>query len=258
MRLDQYGAGPRTFLGLHGWAGNRRTFRRLLAYLPADATFYTGDLPGYGDAPRTSRIDLDAVMSDVLDAMRQVSDPNLTLVGHCGGAWLALEALRLSTGLARGAVLIEPFGYAPLYFRIFTWGDFGRYAYLTTFANPLGRIVTNGALARKRTGAANLTSAFRAVDHETALDYIRLYCAMRPAERFPGLADPVDVVYGERTFAAVRRSIPIWRSTLPNVRCTELQGAGHEPIREATEQLAAVVFGAASDAASAPSREAPC
>lgn len=258
MRLDQYGTGPRTFLGLHGWAGNRRTFRRLLAYLPSDATFYTGDLPGYGDAPRTARIELDTVMSDVLETMRRISDPNLTLVGHCGGAWLALEALRAGAGLARGAVLIEPFGYAPLYFRIFTWGDFGRYAYLTTFANPLGRIVTNGALARRRTGDANLTNAFKAVDHETALDYIRLYCAMRPAERFAGITNPVDIAYGERTFAAVRRSIPFWRSVLPNVRCTELQGAGHEPIREATEQLAAVVFGAAPDATSAPSRETPC
>jgi len=253
MNLEQHGAGPRTFLGIHGWAGNHRTFRRLLAHQPADTTFFTCDLPGYGDTPRTAPIDRAAVTTAIVEAMERIADPHLTLVGNCGGALLALEALRLTSGPDHRAVLIDPFAYPPLYFRIFTWGALGRFAYLTTFANPLGRGLTNGALVRKRSGATNLTRAFQSIDHETALDYIRLYCGFAHAARFAGVPNPVDIVYGARTFAAIRRSLPLWRQTLPNVRCLELRDAGHEPIREATESLAAIIFDA-----SAPAGDAPC
>ena len=258
MKLERHGKGPQTFLGIHGWAGSRHTFRRVIRHMPESASFYGCDLPGYGDTQRPERLDRDAVMAAIIEAMGEIADPNLTLVGNCGGALLALEALRLAPDYGTRAVLIDPFAYPPLYFRIFTWGSFGRYAYLTTFANPLGRLFTNGALRRNRTGTTNLTSAFRAVDHDVALDYIRLLCSFEHASRFAGMQNPVDIVFGERTFAAIRRSLPIWREVLPNLRCTELRGAGHEPIREATEQLAEVIFETAPTTSASPAAEASC
>ena len=50
MKVERTGDGPRAFVGVHGWAGNSRTFRRLYDYMPGDASFYTMDLPGYGES----------------------------------------------------------------------------------------------------------------------------------------------------------------------------------------------------------------
>ncbi|HOJ33865.1 MAG TPA: alpha/beta hydrolase [Candidatus Hydrogenedentes bacterium] len=248
MYVEKQGEGRRTFVGIHGWAGNHRTFRRLMPFLPDDACFYSLDLPGYGSSPPPREWTFLAVCDQLELFLKELHEKPLTLVGNCGGALFAVElAKRLSADVGR-IVLIDPFAFAPLYFRVFTWGTFGRYAYFSTFANPIGRWFTNSALYRRRSAQANLTSAFTTVNHETAHRYICLMCSIRSARIFGNVSVPADIVYGERTFKAVRASLPIWRETLPSARFHELKGAGHEPLREATKALSQVIFEYDNDA----------
>ncbi len=242
MKVERTGDGSRAFVGVHGWAGNSRTFRRLCAYMPPDASFYATDLPGYGETPPPKDWSLDRVLEHIAEMVREVVSDDITLVCNCGGAQFGLETLRVHGLPVRRVVLIDPFAYCPWYFRVFTLGTFGRNAYYTTFGNPLGRFFTNNALRRRRRKETNLTAAFTRVNHEVAHRYLCFMVSLEDTFRFRGLDVAIDIAHGDRTFKAVRSSLAIWREVFPDVRICELEGAGHEPIREATEQLAKIIF----------------
>ncbi len=245
MNVERYGEGDSPYLGVHGWAGNHRTFKPLLSRMPADSVFYSVDLPGYGNSPAPGgEWDIEEVARLLAGEVERLPNPPVTLVGFCGGGNLAMMAARHLGGKVRRLVLIDPFAYMPLYFKVFTWGEFGRRAYFTTFANPLGRWFTNSALRGKRTGKASLTQSFENVDHEMTLRAIRGLAKFPPYESFAELDLRVDLAYGERSFKAVRQSVALWKQVWPHARICELKGAGHSPIIEATAQLSRIVFDA--------------
>lgn len=64
-----------------------------------------------------------------------------------------------------------------------------------------------------------------------------------PAEQFSGLSMPIDILYGERTFSAIRDSARKWSRLWPQARIFELSGAGHLPIVEAAPQVKEIIFG---------------
>ena len=249
MYVKRYGVGEREFyFGLHGWSGDHRTFEPLAAHMPAQASLYSADLPGCGRSPAPRSLTLESVTSEIVEAVEcTLADASartrVTLIGNCSGAILGLLAAERIKARVGRLVLIDPFAYWPWYFRVFVAGSFGRHAYRTTFANPLGRWLTNQSLRSRRTAATDLTHSFGRIDHDVAQGYLALLAQVEGVERFESLRGvPVDIVYGERTFAAVKKSIVMWQSVWPQARTRVLRGAGHLPILEATRQLAHVVF----------------
>lgn len=243
MNIERWGNGPRVFLGIHGWAGNHRTFRPLADVLPDDVSFYSVDLPGYGASPAPATWDVFEVGRAIADDAKRLCSQGLTLVGYCGGANLALLAVREVPALVRRLVLIDPFAYMPLYFRVFTWGAFGRRAYRCTFAGALGRKLTNAALSGQRAKNGDLTKSFERVNHDLTLEVLRAFTQFPDVRTFSDIRVDVDLIYGSRSFAAVKRGVSLWKSIWTDARVHELSGAGHEPIREATDALRAIVFG---------------
>jgi pimeloyl-ACP methyl ester carboxylesterase len=65
---------------------------------------------------------------------------------------------------------------------------------------------------------------------------------MENVGQFREIAQPVDLLYGEHTFQAVKDSIETWMGIFPKANAYQLKGAGHLPIEEATEQLANILF----------------
>ncbi|MBO0863335.1 MAG: hypothetical protein J2P21_33550, partial [Chloracidobacterium sp.] len=101
---------------------------------------------------------------------------------------------------------------------------------------------TNLSLSSHRTADTNLTESFVSVSHDVAYRYLALMGEIDDIGRFSRLRLPVDLVYGARTFGAIKKSIDMWRSVWPHARRHELAGAGHLPIQEATAQLSEIVF----------------
>lgn len=246
MFVERHGRGPRVYFALHGWGGDRRTFAPLAPRVPETASLYAADLPGCGDSPRPNAWSVGCVVEEVVRAVRETGAERVTLVGHCGGAVFALLAARELGGAVERVSMIDPFAYLPRYFRLFNAGEFGRRAYDATFANPLGRWLTNQSLRGRRAGASDLTASFAEADHEAARSYLALYDEVGGVEIFRGFGAPVEIAYGERTFGAVRRSLALWRGVLPQARVRELRGAGHQPFAEATAQVSDVIFGGAA------------
>src|SRR5215468_1418302 len=243
MHVECYGSGSRVYIGLHGWSGDHTTFAPLTRYLPAGVSLYSADLPGYGRSPAPQRWELTAISDEISCAIAEAGAP-VTVIGNCSGAVFALLAAeRLASRIER-LILIDPFAYLPWYFKIFLNKRIGRYAYYSTFANPVGRWLTNLSLSKHRAADTNLTESFVSVSHDVAYRYLALLGELDGVARFGRLRLPVDLIYGARTFGAVKESIALWRGVWPQARRHELAGAGHLPIQEATEQLSEIVFGA--------------
>lgn len=243
MFVERHGRGDRAYFALHGWGGDRRTFAPLAPFVPAGASLYSADLPGCGRSPKPRGWSVGAVVGEIVEAVRASVPGRVELIGNCGGAVFALLAAEALGERVGRVVMVDPFAYLPRYFRLFLAGDFGRRAYDATFANPVGRWLTNHSLRGRRAGQSDLTASFASADHEAARRYLALYEEVGGVERFRGFGAPVEIVYGEKTFGAVRRSLALWRDVLPRARVHELEGAGHQPIAEAAARTAGVIFG---------------
>lgn len=241
MRVECYGSGSRVYFGLHGWSGDHTTFAPLTRYLPAGVALYSVDLPGYGCSPVPRHWELAEITDEIARTIAAVDSP-VTVIGNCSGAIFALLAAERLPRRIERLILIDPFAYLPWYFKIFLHKHVGRYAYYSTFANPVGRWLTNLSLSKHRAADTNLTESFVSVSHDVAYRYLTLLSELNDIARFGRLRLPVDLIYGARTFGAIKESIALWRGVWPHARCHELAGAGHLPIQEATGQLGEIVF----------------
>ncbi len=238
MFIERIGSGDRHYVGIHGWSGDHRTFLPLVNDMPSDITFWCLDLPGCGRSSAPARWTLDAIVDEVA---RAIPRP-MTVIGNCSGAIPSLLLAQRAPEKVARLVLIDAFAAWPWYFRVFTSPGIGRYAYRSTFANPVGRWITNLSLKNRRRSDTHLTQGFAATDHAVTYRYLTLLREAGEAERFKDLDMPIDIVYGERTFQAVRESAAIWKRMWPHANTWRLPGAGHLPILEATAWLQEILF----------------
>jgi pimeloyl-ACP methyl ester carboxylesterase len=242
MYVKRYGSGEESYFGLHGWGGDHRMFAQLVAQMPPHASFYSADLPGYGYSDPPKEWTLETIADEIADAILMIESKEIILVGYCSGAILGLLAAQKVKERVKRFILIDPFAYLPWYFKVFVAKGFGRHAYNTTFANPIGRWITNLSLKNHRTTKTNLTRSFREVNHEIIYRYLVLLSEMRDVNQFADFDVPVDIIYGEKTFDAVKESVKMWKGIWQQARDWELKGAAHLPIQEAAKQLSEIVF----------------
>ena len=250
MYFAKYGSGENIFVGLHGWSGDHRTFFPLIKYLPENVTFYSADLPGNGNSPAPNEWTITQLVQEIATGIELLPNAPMTILGSCSGGLLGLFVAKylLEKGQTKNLkrlVLIDPFAYFPWYFKVFIapqMGKIGWYAYYTTFANPLGRLMTNLSLRQHRTEGTHLTDTFSKVNHEVTYRYLQLLSEGGSAEQFSVVTVPVTIVHGEKTFGAIRESLRRWQKILPSLSSHELAGTGHLPIVENPAGLAEILF----------------
>jgi pimeloyl-ACP methyl ester carboxylesterase len=241
MYIKRYGNGPRVFFGIHGWSGDHRTFEPLARFVPPEASLLACDLPGIGQSKPLSEWSMRLVAGEVSEAIYRIGQP-ITLVGNCSGANIAFFAAQMIPDRIERLITIDVFAFWPWYFRVFVNRWIGRYAYFSTFANPMGRWITNLSLSSKRRESTTLTGGFSRVDHAVTYRYLNMLKESGNIDRFRDLRLPCDLVYGENSFAAARESAVQLAALWPGSRTFPLPGAGHLPIIEASAALAQIIF----------------
>ena len=240
-----YGNGPNVVVGLHGWGGDHRSFEPLTERLPASLTFLSFDQPGFGRSAVPDRWSVRALAAPIAEVLDRLEVDGLVVVGSCSGAVVGMELGMMLGPRVKRLIMIDPFMTAPWFFRLFCWGWLGRLFYWSTFANPIGRWVTNRSLANRRADETSLTEHFEQADHARNLGYLKALCDPALHQRGYERLDPVgEFVVGTKTFDSVKQSVAWWRETRwPSAPLQLLPGAGHMPVHESTEAVAATVFG---------------
>ena len=242
MFVKCHGEGRRTFIAFHGWAGTHRDFLPLTRHLPEDVKLVTPDLPGNGRSDPPAEWSEKAIVGDLVSVLNEVSMEPVTLIGFCSGAALALlVAERIPEKVLR-IVMIDPFAYVPWYFRIFLAKTWGRMAYHVTFATAWGRKITAEILRSQQASSEDFTAAFQDTDHEVTLTWLAFLNNIGRPSRFASLRLNVDILYGEKTFRAVRASVREYCAALPQSRTHCLSGFGHLPLVRGAKQIAEIVF----------------
>ena len=241
MSVRRIGGGAIGCFAIPGWGEDAGSFSPLEEHLCGIATIYAADPPGYGSAPAPHRYTVDEItarLENSYSAACEMHGDRLGIfLGNCSGAILASElAMRVASPPAR-LLLVDPFAFLPGYFRIFLKRGFGRHAYNSTFANPVGRWVTNQLVSGREERSTDMTGSFRVVDHEVTYRYLEMFGRIRGISRFRDLRSEVVIVTGERTFAAVKRSIDMWQELWPHAHVATIPGCGHLPIKEAPGRL---------------------
>ena len=240
IHMNQWGEGEYSYLLLHGWGGSHKTFLPIRDLIPENARVFVPDLPGYGESTAPRELVLEDFAGSII-GMIPSGNP-LTILGNCTGGAIAAEIARIYPEKVARMVIVDPFAYAPWYFKIFLLGDFGRNAYMTTFASKLGRYVTNKFLSSKRSGNTDLTASFKNVNHDLVYRFLKMMASINPTERYSDINKDVQIIYGERTFSAVKKSVDLLLDMWPNSNARELSGIGHLPIEESPDLVARVVF----------------
>lgn len=241
LRVVSHGQGPRVVLALHGLAGTAETFAPLLPYVPADVRLVMVDLPGYGASAAPAAWTIPAV-ADAVHAGVASSLPGsgpVAVLGNCSGAIIAAELHRAHPHRYEDLRLIEPFAYVPWYFDLFTWPLFGPTAFYSTFHTSAGRWLTNRGLRDVGRDDVDKTSGFENSAWDTPIRYLRALKRVGTAEAYRGTNPRVRIARGAGTFEAVTRSVERWQAVWPDAVVDVLEGAGHLPIQEAPESLAA-------------------
>jgi pimeloyl-ACP methyl ester carboxylesterase len=243
MYFERFGTGEESiYLGLHGWGSDRLSFVPLAPFVPPRASFYSADLPGVSLSPAPHAWSVNAVVEEICQTVSALGNPRATIVGHCGGGLFGLLAAIKEEKPIQRIVMIDPFAYLPRYFKIFLNKKIGRMAYQTTFASSFGRWVTNQALGSRRQEKTDLTASFRDADHMTARKYLALFAEMENIEIPQNLNIKIDLIYGEKSFGAVRKSVASLKNRLPHAQIHKLENAAHLPVAEAPGELSRIIF----------------
>lgn len=239
-----YGNGPRLFLAFHGWAGDHREFSAIASRLPADATWISVDLPGYGSSSAPSQWEINALVSQMEDELQDIFEryQSITLIGFCSGTVLGIELARKRQDIFKRIVMIDPFAFLPWYFRIFTLGEFGRRAYSSTFMSSTGRKITDRILSSAQTSDADFTAAFVDADHELIQNYLALFAKLDGSSTFAHFEIDVEIVLGEKTFGAVKKSVQQIKQQWPDAQIHELARTGHLPLVKGARALRRIIF----------------
>ncbi|MFW6053835.1 MAG: alpha/beta fold hydrolase [Persicimonas sp.] len=239
-----HGHGDDVYVGLHGWNGSHQTFEPLADRVPTTARLISLDLPGYGQSTGPTRWNLEAIADQIVSTLDEEIGPHtpVSLVGSCSGGVVALFVARLLGARTQRFIFVEPFAFVPGYLRIFLKPAVGRLFYYSAFGNPIGRFITNAALAGHRGDDTDMTASFARGSLEVPLEYLHLFDGIDRAESFADLPGQIELVHGEHTFDAIRESVDIWSEVWPEAVVEQIEGAGHLLLTEAPERVAEWVF----------------
>ena len=239
-----YGEGPVSYLGLHGWGADHRTFAPLEPFLPSGVQLICPDFPGCGGVPPPGEWTIECVIEETAQTLREQSlvEPPV-IIGSCLGAVFALEMLQREVISTQRLVIVDPLIFFPMYLRVFLLGKFGEGAYRASMETGIGRIMANLISRINRSSDVDMTASLKDIDHDSAYCYLKLMTDLPNPQRYSDLELAVDIIYGEETFRFARKSSKALKAIWEHANEHQVPRASHLPIIEQTEFTAQLIFG---------------
>ena len=241
LAYDRSGSGPRLVL-LHPLGADRHVWEPVLARVAAEREVIAVDLPGFGDSPALNGGGPPTPEALARAVAEGLPEGEYHVAGNSLGGWVALELA--AAGHARSVTAIAPAGLWPEPLA----PKRGTARQLARGLRPVMPALTRSAAGRRIALAGTVAEPER-VPPEAALRLVRAYAdapgfeavnrEMR-ARRFTRLEHirvPVTLVWPEHDRLVGRPAhLP------PTVRSVPLPGAGHVPMWDQPEAVAALLL----------------
>lgn len=216
--VQEFGAGERTVLGLHGILGQSGNFLQLGAKLEGEARVLAFDLPGHGQsAAWDGSGDFNLLSLQIANSI--LGDRPMDLVGYSYGALIALALAMHRPDAVRSLTLVEPILYSAL----------------------------KGTDLWDAHNAANSPMMQAAADNEKMLEFIKAsqdFCysdTLLQDGMLESLAMPVIVVFGTNTAPDIPVICEAIAERMPDVGVASIEGAEHDVLTSHPAQLAGLV-----------------
>jgi len=257
LAFDRSGAGPALVL-IHGIGSRRGAWRPVVERLAAEREVIALDLPGFGDSPP-----LPAAVAPGIDAYLDAVETFLAangverphVAGNSMGGAISLELAR--RGAVASAAALSPIGF---------WSPLEqRYGALVLRTSRIIAERAPGAIARLAGSATGRRIAFgfvlahpqRREASEARLDARALAAApgfwptlsrMHAYHFVRGeeIQVPVTIGWGTKDRLTIPRQAQRARALLPHARHVPLPGAGHVPMSDDPEGVAALLLAASA------------
>lgn len=242
LKFHTYGTGSEFYLFLHGWGSNLNSVSPLLKYLPTSVTVVSLNIPTHEDTTKHA-LSLDGISKNLAKwLVQEFPERNFKIIGNCSGAIIALKLAQLLPNKIEQLFLIDPFAYFPWYFKLLTNPKFGKMAFSYSFGTSLGRKITNFFLFALREKNTDMLSSFKENDPAQSFDFLHALAQAGNYQQFNGISVPASLIYGEKTFSAVKKSVSLWQEVLPNLTVFKLSQSKHLPLEESPEALSKIIF----------------
>ena len=237
------GAHPETVVLIHGFAGSKDHWIRLVRHLPAHYRVLVPDLPGHGDnAPDTTvTYRIDYLASSLWDLVDALVDEPVSLVGNSLGGRTATEMALARPDRVRGLVLLNPAGVpAPepsaldrALLRGKNWlipttpAEYDSLAAIAFGDHPPELPWPADAVVARR--YAERAFLYRAVWRDLGPEFSTL------PSRLPSLRTPTLLLWGTEDGILHPSAAERWAELVPDITVALLDGVGHAPMLEQPE-----------------------
>jgi pimeloyl-ACP methyl ester carboxylesterase len=239
-------------LMVHGWAGSAADWERLLSFLPSGLRAIAVDLPGCG---LSDKPDAAYDMSCFLDALRSFCEAlgvsRMTLAGHSMGGQIAVHFTSRFPDMVEKLILIDPYGLK---------GEEGARLLLARLGPVVNlAFLLNSRFFIERAMRANVLhdpppDLVRAAVEATAASVLGRASARAIARitkriidreyveaLLPGVSQETLLIWGGEDRLLSPRWADSYLSLLRRATLRLVAGAGHMPMFEAPEEVAALI-----------------
>jgi pimeloyl-ACP methyl ester carboxylesterase/anti-sigma regulatory factor (Ser/Thr protein kinase) len=240
---DTHGSGPHRVIALHGWFGDRGSFRKIQPYLDGDSfTYVFPDYRGYGEAQvLTGDFDLAEIAGDVIVLADKLGWDSFSLIGHSMGGSAIQRVMLDAPGRVRKLVGISPVPASGVPFDDQSWALFSGAA-----DDPANRRTIIDFTTGNRLPARWLDEMVGNSLRNSTVPAFRTYLDAWARTDFHteviGNATPTLVIAGEHDPALspdVMRNT--WLQWYPNAELATFPDAGHYAVDETPLALVATV-----------------
>ena len=235
-----------TVVLIHGFAGSKEHWIRLVRYLPPRYRVLVPDLPGHGDnAPDTTCIYSIAYLTDAVAALiDEQANAHVYLVGNSLGGRIAAELALDEPERLRALALLDPAGVpSPTPSALDSALARGENLLIPTSRTEQDRFFdiafgdkppelpwpAEAVLARRSAARAPI---YRAVWNDIGAEVIAL------PERLPDLRVPTLLLWGLEDGILDPSAADRWAALVPEIDLELLPGVGHAPMLEQPEATA--------------------
>ncbi len=225
---------PETLIFLHGWAEHQKIWREQIEFFKNNYQLLTLDLRGFGFSSKpTYGYSIKQQANYLHELIGSLEIHEYWVIGHSLGGMITLKYCEKFFEEMKGAVLISTTSYFPT--KLSVWRNLGAFFIQNTLKQMWQRTLKSTSLERQRSIIQDLIQ-----DVDSVPLYVSAACGLAVLNskfHLKSILCPILIIIGENDSLTPVELSKKMHEKLPNSQLTIIQGAGHLPFIEKSEEI---------------------